>query len=88
MRVSWSITDILTTPELALPYLRAFDKHTKGVGATRNMKNTELVYYCTQEELGQAPPSWNLEALKEEGMVMLAADGPLTLGVVTGGIDI
>ena len=78
--------DILTHPALALRYLKAFDEHNKGVGAARNRKKTELVYYCTQEELDTAPASWCLDELKEEAVIMRADDGPLTLGVVTGSI--
>ena len=76
--------DIICDPLLVMPYLECFDRANPKVGADRNRKKTEVIYYATEEEMRNHRETWQLGRVEREAAVSSAACGSLTLGVATG----
>ena len=77
--------DVLCDPLLVPAYLRAFDDANKLVGAMRNAKKTEVVYYATRDEMERNSSIWRLEEVRGMASLLTPEDANLTLGVAIGG---
>ena len=76
--------DIMCDPSMVLPFLDAFDSQNVLVGAERNMTKTQVIYYATPDLLASRAHEWRLDDVKSKASISCAADGVLTLGVMTG----
>ena len=76
--------DVLCDPRLVLPYLTAFDAANVKVGAERNLKKTEVVYFASEAELALHGEEWDTTRVAAVASVSLASEGCVTLGIATG----
>jgi len=80
--------DIFCHSQLVARYLQAFDEANARIGAVRNPKKTEVMYYTTPEILDQESAAWQTGLGKEKATILFASEGTLTLGVATGPRDV
>ena len=76
--------DILCCPGLVVPFLQAFDVVNPSVGAARSCPKTEVIYYCSAQDLEANSMHWRLDEVRTLGSVSTAEGGSMTLGVATG----
>jgi hypothetical protein len=76
--------DVLCSPALVVPYLQAFDQANPTVGAERSCPKSEVIYYCTVDDLDNHSSEWRLEEVRQLAAVSTADQGSVTLGIATG----
>ena len=76
--------DVLCCPLLVNHFLVAFDQANPQAGAKRSKPKTEVIFYCSQDELDANSQQWALEEIRQLESVSTADKGSVTLGVATG----
>jgi hypothetical protein len=78
--------DVLTSPHLVAPFLRAFDAENVRVGAQRNRTKTEVILYGSLQLLEDNREAWEVDYITSQATILHAGsqEGVVTLGVVTG----
>ena len=76
--------DVLCSPSLVIPYLKALDLANPGVGAERSCAKSEVIFYCTRDHLEVNAAEWQLEDIRRLATVSSVDQGSITLGIATG----
>ena len=74
-------------PDLAAPYLGAYDRVTAAQGGKRNFSKTVVTLYATDEQVRENAARWDLEHLKTLCVVQAPTAPGKSLGVALGGVQ-
>lgn len=83
----WYLDDgtIALLPELAVPYLLAYDRITHQQGGKRNFAKTITTIYASNDDIAANSHLWRMDRLRELCTVNLPNNDNKTLGVGLGG---
>ena len=85
----WYLDDgtIYLLPELAAPYLQAYDRVTAAQGGKRNFSKTVVTLYATEEQVRENADRWDLERLGTLCALQAPTALGKSLGVALGGVQ-
>ena len=79
--------DALMDPRLVFHYLEAVDHENRLIGGERNIKKSEVIYYCSEAAMEEKKTEWSLNEVKEKAPIRWAGELPvITLGVACGDV--
>ena len=76
--------DVLMSPLLVEPFLKAYDEACTAKGAARNARKTEVHYWTPRDKESTTVEQWNLAGVERLATVKWNPSSTRTLGVETG----